>query len=159
MSESIVDRQEKIRAKFASFTDPDDKWKETEAYFDLTASPAKITISSMYALAPNGGGGDYSTDPQAPHGGSYDYEQLSCTADFREGMDQRATAHSVKYPQDGEINFCDYSIQYLSEKGSLPSGRGSSARQTRAAGMPFGKTMNRRGCLSAASVTSSYAKG
>lgn len=27
MSESIVDRQEKIRAKFASFTDPDDKWK------------------------------------------------------------------------------------------------------------------------------------
>ena len=100
--------------------DPDDKWKETEAYFDLTASPAKITISSMYALAPNGGGGDYSTDPQAPHGGSYDYEQLSCTADFREGMDQRATAHSVKYPQDGEINFCDYSIQYLSEKGSLP---------------------------------------
>lgn len=27
MSESIVDRQEKIRAKFESFTDPDDKWK------------------------------------------------------------------------------------------------------------------------------------
>ena len=27
MSESIVDRQEKIRTKFASFTDPDDKWK------------------------------------------------------------------------------------------------------------------------------------
>ena len=27
MSESIVDRQEKIRAKFASFRDPDDKWK------------------------------------------------------------------------------------------------------------------------------------
>ena len=27
MSESIVDRQEKIRAKFASFSDPDDKWK------------------------------------------------------------------------------------------------------------------------------------
>lgn len=27
MSESIVDRQEKIRSKFASFTDPDDKWK------------------------------------------------------------------------------------------------------------------------------------
>ena len=27
MSESIVDRQEKIRVKFASFTDPDDKWK------------------------------------------------------------------------------------------------------------------------------------
>ena len=27
MSESIIDRQEKIRAKFASFTDPDDKWK------------------------------------------------------------------------------------------------------------------------------------
>ena len=27
MSEGIVDRQEKIRAKFASFTDPDDKWK------------------------------------------------------------------------------------------------------------------------------------
>ena len=27
MSESIVDRQEKIRAKFASFTDPNDKWK------------------------------------------------------------------------------------------------------------------------------------
>ena len=27
MSESIVDRQEKIRAKFASFTDPADKWK------------------------------------------------------------------------------------------------------------------------------------
>ena len=27
MSESIVDRQEKIRAKFASFTDPDDQWK------------------------------------------------------------------------------------------------------------------------------------
>ena len=27
MPESIVDRQEKIRAKFASFSDPDDKWK------------------------------------------------------------------------------------------------------------------------------------
>ena len=27
MSESIVERQEKIRAKFASFSDPDDKWK------------------------------------------------------------------------------------------------------------------------------------
>lgn len=27
MSESIIDRQKKIRAKFASFTDPDDKWK------------------------------------------------------------------------------------------------------------------------------------
>ena len=27
MPESIVDRQEKIREKFASFTDPDDKWK------------------------------------------------------------------------------------------------------------------------------------
>ena len=27
MSESIVERQEKIRSKFASFSDPDDKWK------------------------------------------------------------------------------------------------------------------------------------
>lgn len=27
MSESIVERQEKIREKFASFSDPDDKWK------------------------------------------------------------------------------------------------------------------------------------
>jgi cysteine desulfuration protein SufE len=27
MSETIVDRQEQIRAKFASFSDPDDKWK------------------------------------------------------------------------------------------------------------------------------------
>ena len=27
MSETIVERQEKIREKFASFGDPDDKWK------------------------------------------------------------------------------------------------------------------------------------
>lgn len=98
----------------------ENKWSDIEAYFNLTAAPAIITISSMYAVAPSGGGGDWTTDPTAPHGGSYEYEQLSYTAAFREAANQPANAASVLFPQDGEINFCDYSILYLGENGQLP---------------------------------------
>lgn len=81
------------------------KWNDIDLSVTLSEAPAEIRIISMYALDKN-------------NLAEKDYEELTFAGTFREGMNQQATADSHNYPGQ-QINFCSYSVRYLSEKGQL----------------------------------------